>query len=436
MSRTPEELVKAKQEYLLPCVKHYYEKPMNLVSGSMQFLKDSTGREYLDFFAGILSVNSGHSNPEINARVHEQIDKLQHVSTVYLIEPMIELAEELARTTPGDLKKSFFCNSGSEAIDTALLTAKMFTQRDDVIALRHSYHGRSHIAIGVSGQSTWRVPVSTMGNVHFTANGYCYRCPFGLTYPSCDVRCARDIEGIIQSSTSGRIAAFIGEPIQGVGGFVTPPLEFFPIVYDIVKKYGGVTISDEVQGAWGRTGTHMFSIEHWGVQPDMMVFAKGMANGYAIGAFIAKAEIADAYSGPNISTFGGNPITMTAALANFDYIRKHDLVGNAERMGRILQEGLREQQAKHPLIGEFRGKGLMIGVELVKDRKTKEPAAAEVVRVMELMKDDGVLIGRGGYYNNVLRLTPPLIIGKDDVQQALGALDRALTAVEKTLNFA
>ena len=436
MARTPEELVKAKQEYVLPCVKHYYERPMNLVSGSMQFLKDSTGREYLDFFAGILSVNSGHSNPEINARVHGQIDKLQHVSTVYLIEPMIELAEELARTTPGDLKKSFFCNSGTEAIDTALLTAKMFTQREDVIALRHSYHGRSHIAIGVSGQSTWRVPVATMGNVHFTANGYCYRCPFNLAYPSCDVRCARDIEGVIQSSTTGRIAAFLAEPIQGVGGFVTPPLEFFPIVYEIVKKYGGVTISDEVQGAWGRTGTHMFSIQHWGVQPDMMVFAKGMANGYAIGAFIAKAEVADAYTGPNISTFGGNPISMTAALANLDYIRKHDLIGNAERMGRILQDGLSELQAKHPLIGEFRGKGLMIGVELVKDRKTKEPAAAEAVRVMELMKDDGVLVGRGGYFNNVLRLTPPLIIGKDDVQRALGALDRALAAVEKTLTFA
>jgi 4-aminobutyrate aminotransferase len=275
-----------------------------------------------------------------------------------------------------------------------------------------------------------------MGNVHFTANGYCYRCPFNLTYPSCDVRCARDIEGVIQSSTTGRIAAFLAEPIQGVGGFVTPPLEFFPIVYEIVKKYGGVTISDEVQGAWGRTGTHMFSIQHWGVQPDMMVFAKGMANGYAIGAFIAKAEVADAYTGPNISTFGGNPISMTAALANLDYIRKHDLIGNAERMGRILQDGLRELQAKHPLIGEFRGKGLMIGVELVKDRKTKEPAAAEAVRVMELMKDDGVLVGRGGYFNNVLRLTPPLIIGKDDVQRALGALDRALAAVEKTLTFA
>jgi 4-aminobutyrate aminotransferase-like enzyme len=436
LPRSPEELVRLKQEYVLPCVKHYYERPMNIVRGNMQYLEDATGRQYLDFFAGILSVNSGHSNPEINAAVHAQIDKLQHVSTVYLIEPMIELAEELAKTTPGALRKSFFCNSGTEAIDTALLTAKLFTGREDVIALRHSYHGRSHVAIGVSGQSTWRVPVATMGNVHFSANAYCYRCPFGLTYPSCNVQCARDVEGVIQASTSGRIAAFIAEPIQGVGGFVTPPPEFFPIVYEIVKKYGGVTIADEVQGGWGRTGTHMFSIEHWGVEPDMMVFAKGMANGFAIGAFIARAEIADAYSGPNISTFGGNPITMAAAAANLDYIRKHDLIGNAERMGQVLQDGLRELQAKHPLIGEWRGKGLMIGVELVRDRITKEPAAAEVVRVMELMKDDGVLIGRGGYFNNVLRLTPPLIVGRDDVQRALGALDRALAAVENTMSLA
>jgi 4-aminobutyrate aminotransferase-like enzyme len=406
---------------------------MNLVRGSMQYLEDSEGRRYLDFFAGILSVNSGHSNPEINAAVHAQIDRLQHVSTVYLIEPMIELAAEMARITPGALQKSFFCNSGTEAIDTALLTAKMHTKCEDVLALRHSYHGRSHIAIGVSGQSTWRVPVPTMGNVHFTANGYCYRCPFGLAYPSCDLRCARDAEGIIQSATSGRIAAFIAEPIQGVGGFVVPPPEFFPIVYDIVKRYGGITVADEVQGGWGRTGTHLFSIQHWGVEPDMMVFAKGMANGFAIGALIARAEIADAYSGPNISTFGGNPISMVAALANLKYVREHDLIGNADRMGKQLRDGLLELQERHRLVGEVRGKGLMVGVELVRDRRTKEPAPAETVRVMELCKDDGVLIGRGGYWNNVLRLTPPLVINGDDVRWALGALDRAFAAVEKTM---
>jgi len=434
--RKPEELVKLKQQYVLPCVKHYYERPMNLVSGSMQYLKDSEGKEYLDFFAGILSVNSGHSNPEINAAVHAQVDRLQHVSTVYLIEPMLEFAQQLAKLAPGDLQKSFFCNSGTEAIDTALLTAKLHTGCEDVIALRHSYHGRSHVAIGVSGQKPWRLPVATMGNVHFTHNAYCYRCSFGLTYPSCELRCAQDLEELLQTSTSGRIAAFIAEPIQGVGGFITPPVEYFSIIYDIVKRYGGVTISDEVQTGWGRTGGLLFGIQHWNVEPDVMVFAKGLANGYAVGAFIAKKEIADAYSGPNISTFGGNPISMVAAMANVDYIRKHDLVTNAERMGKLLWDGMMELKQKHPVVGDVRGKGLMVGVELVKDRKTKAPAADETARVMEFCKDDGVLVGKGGLYSNVLRLTPPLVVNADDVRRALRSLDAAFTSVEKSMSLA
>ena len=433
MSRTPEELVKLKEKYILPCVKHYYERPMNLVSGSMQYLRDSEGKEYLDFFAGILSVNSGHSNPQINKAVHAQIDKLQHVSTVYLMEPMLEFAKELAELTPGPLQKSFFCTGGTEAIDTALLTAKLHTGCEDVVALRHSYHGRSHVAIGVSGQRPWRLPVATMGNVHFTHNAYCYRCAFGLTYPSCELRCARDLEELLQTSTSGRIAAFIAEPIQGVGGFITPPPEYFSIIFEIVKRYGGVTIADEVQTGWGRTGKHLFGIQHWNVEPDAMVFAKGLANGYAIGAFIARKEVADAYSGPNISTFGGNPISMVAAIANVEYIRAHDLVGNAERMGKLLWDGMMELKEKHPLVGDVRGKGLMVGVELVQDRVTKAPAVAETARVMELCKDEGVLIGRGGLHANVLRLTPPLVVGADDVQRALRALDRAFAAVEKSM---
>ena len=436
MPRTPEELVKLKEQYLIPCVKHYYERPMNLVRGSMQYLYDSAGKEYLDFFAGILSVNSGHSNPQINAAVHAQVDKLQHVSTVYLIEPMLEFARELAELAPGTLQKSFFCNSGTEAIDTALLTAKLYTGCEDIVALRHSYHGRSHVAIGVSGQKPWRLPVATMGNVHFTHNAYCYRCAFGLTYPSCELRCARDIEELLQTATSGRIAAFIAEPIQGVGGFITPPPEYFSIIFEIVKRYGGVTIADEVQTGWGRTGKHLFGIQHWNVEPDTMVFAKGLGNGYAIGAFITKSEIADAYKGPNISTFGGNPISMVAALANVEYIREHDLVGNAERMGALLWDGMMELKEKHPLIGDVRGKGLMVGVELVRDRASKAPAAEETARVMEVCKDDGVLIGRGGLYSNVLRLTPPLVVNADDVRRALRALDAAFTSVEKSLSLA
>jgi 4-aminobutyrate aminotransferase len=309
----------------------------------------------------------------------------------------------------------------------------MHTGCEDVVALRHSYHGRSHVAIGVSGQKTWRLPVATMGNVHFTHNAYCYRCAFGLTYPSCELRCACDLEELLQTATAGRVAAFIAEPIQGVGGFITPPPEYFGVIYDIVERYGGVTIADEVQTGWGRTGDEMFGIQHWNVEPDMMVFAKGLANGYAVGAFIARKEVADAYSGPNISTFGGNPVTMVAAMTNVDYIRKHDLAGNAARMGALLVDGLRELYDKHPIVGEVRGKGLMIGVELVRDRATKEPASEETARVMEICKDAGVLIGRGGLLGNVLRLTPPLVVNADDVQRALRALDQAFEAVEKTM---
>jgi len=278
--------------------------------------------------------------------------------------------------------------------------------------------------------------VATMGNVHFTHNAYCYRCAFGLTYPSCELRCARDIEELLQTATSGRIAAFIAEPIQGVGGFITPPPEYFSVIFEIVKRYGGVTIADEVQTGWGRTGKHLFGIQHWNVEPDTMVFAKGLGNGYAIGALITKREIADAYKGPNISTFGGNPISMVAALANVEYIREHDLVGNAERMGALLWDGMQELKEKHPLVGDVRGKGLMVGVELVRDRTSKAPAPEETARVMELCKDDGVLIGRGGIYSNVLRLTPPLVVNADDVRRALRALDAAFTAVEKTLSLA
>jgi 4-aminobutyrate aminotransferase-like enzyme len=425
--RTPAELVKLKQEYLLPCVKHYYERPMNLVSGSMQHLKDSEGKEYLDFFAGILSVNSGHSNPEINAAVHAQLDRLQHLSTVYLIEPMLELARELAEVTPGALQKSFFCNSGTEAIDTALLTAKLHTGCEDVIALRHSYHGRSHVAIGVSGQKTWRLPVATMGNVHFTHNAYCYRCAFGLTYPSCELRCARDLEELLQTATTGRVAALIAEPIQGVGGFITPPPEYFSVLFDIVKRYGGVTIADEVQTGWGRTGGHLFGMQHWNVEPDMMVFAKGLGNGFAIGAFIARAEIADAYQGPNISTFGGNPLAMVAAHTNIEYIRKHDLAGNAERMGRLLWDGLQELREKHRIIGDVRGKGLMIGVELVRDRGTKERATTERDRVVQEMFTRGVLLLGAG--RNAVRFAPPLVLTRDQADIAVRVFDEALSAV-------
>ena len=329
-----------------------------------------------DFFGGIVTVSVGHCNDDVNRKVHEQVDKLEHVSTVFATEPQVALAKKLASITPRQaLTKSFFTNSGTEANETAILAARCYTGSTDIVALRYSYHGRSAMAMSLTAQSSWRLGMPQAGIVH-AVNAYCYRCPFGLTYPSCEVKCAQDVEEVIRTTTSGRIAGFIAEPIQGVGGFVTPPKEYFGIVAGIVKKYGGVFISDEVQTAWGRTGGKWFGIEQWGVTPDIITSAKGLANGFPIGLTVAKPEIADAMKGLQISTFGGNPVSTTAAKAVLDFIEDHHLSINAAEIGVYLREKLLELQEKHALIGEVRGMGLMQAVELVEDRASKKPATA------------------------------------------------------------
>jgi 4-aminobutyrate aminotransferase-like enzyme len=284
--------------------------------------------------------------------------------------------------------------------------------------------------MGLSAQSNWRLgPVTQAGIVH-AVNAYCYRCPFGLKYPDCGVKCAQDVEEVIKTTTSGRIAGFIAEPIQGVAGFVTPPKEYFPIVHDIVKKYGGVFISDEVQTGWGRTGGKWFGIEQWGVQPDMITSAKGLANGAPIGLTVARPEIADAMKGATISTFGGNPISTTAAKAVLDFIEDHKLSINAAEVGAYLREKLHALQAKHQLIGEIRGMGLLMAIELVEDRQTKKPATAQTAALMEATRENRILLGKGGFYGNVLRLSPPLNISKADVDEFTRLLDASFVKVE------
>ena len=278
------------------------------------------------------------------------------------------------------------------------------------------------MAMTLTGQSTWRLGLPQAGIVH-AVNAYCYRCPLGLTYPSCNVKCAQDVEEVIRTTTTGRIAGFIAEPIQGVGGFITPPKEYFGIVAGIVKKYGGVFISDEVQTGWGRTGGKWFGIEHWGVTPDIMTSAKGLANGSPIGLTVAKPEVADALKGVTISTFGGNPVTTTAAKAVIDFIEDQKLLINAAEVGHYLRGKLLELQEKHSLIGEVRGMGLMQAIELVEDRESKKPATAETLAVIEAARENRILVGRGGFHGNVLRITPPLNIAKSDVDQFITQLD-------------
>ena len=425
---TKDEIILANKEFLFPAIFHYFSEPMVVSRAKNQYVWDADGNQYLDFFGGIVTVSVGHCNDQVNAKVHKQLDTLQHVSTVFANEPQAALAKKIASITPGrKLTKSFFTNSGTEANETAILAARCYTGHTEIVALRHSYHGRSSMAMTLTGQGAWRLGPAQAGIVH-AHNAYCYRCPFGLTYPSCEVRCAQDMEEMIRSTTNGRIAAFIGEPIQGVGGFITPPKEYFQIVEKIVRNHGGLFISDEVQTGWGRTGGKWFGIEQWGVTPDIITSAKGLGNGSPIGLTVARADVADAYKGLTISTFGGNPVTATAAKAVLDFIEEQNLMANCTDTGGYLRSGLEDLREKHALIGDVRGMGLLQAIELVEDRKTKAPAAKQTNMLMEAARENRILIGKGGMYGNVIRLSPPMNIGRSDVDQFIGLLDKSLTA--------
>ena len=426
---TKDEIILANKEFLFPAVFHYYQQPLVVSHAKNQYVWDADGNQYLDFFGGIVTVSVGHANDQVNAKVHKQLDTLQHVSTVFANEPQAALAKKIASVTPGGaLTKSFFTNSGTEANETAILTARCYTGNTEIVALRHAYHGRSALGMGITGQGAWRLGPPQAGVVH-AHNAYCYRCPFGLTYPDCEVRCAQDMEELIRTTTGGRIAGFIGEPIQGVGGFVTPPKEYFQIVEKIVRSHGGIFISDEVQTGWGRTGGKWFGIEHWGVTPDIITGAKGLGNGSPIGLTVARPEVADSVRGLTISTFGGNPVTATAAKAVIDFVEEQNLMANCAETGAYLRGKLEELKDKHEIIGDVRGMGLMQAMELVEDRKTKAPAARQTAMAMEAARENRLLVGKGGMYGNVLRISPPMNIGRNDVDQFALLLDKSLAAV-------
>ncbi len=421
------------QEFLFPSVTNYYQEPIVLAEGKGLRVRDLDGREYLDFFGGILTISVGHANESVNAAVKAQLDRLGHVSTLYPTLPIVQLAEKLATITPGQLKKCYFTASGTEADETAVMMAQIFTGRSEVVALRHGYSGRSLLAQSLTAHAPWRALPTQVAGVKHALSPYCYRCPLGLTYPACHVRCARDIEELIRTTTTGQIAGFLAEPIQGVGGFVTPPREYFAIAVEIVRKYGGVFICDEVQTGFGRTGGKWWGIEHWGVEPDLMTMAKGIANGLPISACVATPAVADSFKALTISTFGGNPISAAAANATIAVIERDGLVENASRTGRRLREGLEKLQRKHPrIVGDVRGMGLMQGVEFVKDETAQDraPNAPALARLFEETKKRGLLIGKGGLYGNVARISPPLTVSAAEVDEALRVLDESLGVVE------
>ena len=439
---TKDEIVRKHKEYLFNCVATYYKDPLVLDHGKGQYLCDVDGKQYLDFLGGIVTISVGHANEKVTSKIKAQIDRLQHASTLFPSEPIVALAEKMAQIAPGKLQKSYFTNSGSEANEVAVLTARMHTGNYDILALRHGYSGHTQLAKSLTGLGTWRkAGIVPFGIIH-APGPYCYRCPYGLSYPSCDLHCAKDVEeviktstggvvagllaetiqglggvvvpppgyfkivanivrnygGLIKTSTGGAVAGLLAETIQGLGGVVVPPPGYFKIVANIVRNYGGLFISDEVQTGFGRTGKRWFGIEHWEVEPDMMTCAKGMANGVPIGCTITRQEIADSYKGLTISTFGGNPVTSVAAKATIDLIEEDRLMDNAETTGKRFREGLDALEEKHASIGDVRGMGLMLGVELVKDRKTKEPASDLANKVLERARANGLVIGKGGLY--------------------------------------
>ncbi len=418
------EAIRKHKEFLFPAVATYYQEPVALVRGEGEYVWDDAGNKYLDCFGGVLTVSVGHANPRINEAVIAQTNKIQHTSALYANENQSNLAEKLAEITPGDLKKSFFTSSGTEADDTAILAAKIATGRHEIVVLRHSYSGRSATALSSVGHSTWKPIASQVAGVVHAPAPYCYRCPFKLEYPSCDLACANDIEELIETTTMGEIAAFMAEPILGVGGFIVPPPEYFQIAYEIARNHGGLCIADEVQTGWGRTGDKWFGIEQWNVVPDIMTSAKGMANGVPIGWTIATPEVADKFPGLTFATFGGNPVSTAAALAVIKMIEDDDLRSNCKIVGDYLREKFDELKEKYEVIGDVRGMGLMQGIELVKDRKTKEPNPQAVLRVFEETRRQGVLIGKGGLYGNVIRTGMMLNSTKDNVDELIAALDK------------
>ncbi len=416
-----------RRQYGHPSTFLYYREPLMPVEGFMQYLWDETGRRYLDMFAGIVTVSCGHSHPKFVERVTAQIDLLQHTTTIYLHPNFPLLAKRLAEKLPPGLDVTYFVNSGSEANDLALLMARAYTGANDVIAVRNGYHGGSPSTMAATSLHTWKFPQQLSSGVHHAINPDPYRSPFEGTPEEIARKSAADIRDLVRFSTPGRVAAFIAEPIQGVGGATHGAPNYLAEAYAITREYGGLCIADEVQTGFGRTGRHYWGFENFGVVPDIVTMAKGIGNGWPLAAVTTRREIAEALTQRiHFNTFGGNPVAMAAGLAVLDIIEEDGLQENARGVGARLKGGLEELQHRHRLIGDVRGMGLLLGCELVRDRGTKEPAIEETVAVWEAMREMGVLVGKGGLFGNTLRIKPPLCITAQDVDFALEVLDAAL----------
>jgi alanine-glyoxylate transaminase/(R)-3-amino-2-methylpropionate-pyruvate transaminase len=427
---SPEEILALRQAHVSPGIFHYYKKPIAIVEGKGQYLFDAKGRRYLDGFGGIVTVSVGHCHPEVVAAANRQNETISHTTTIYLHPNIALYAKELAAKMPGDLKVCYFVNSGSEANDLALLMARAYTGNYDAIALRNAYHGGSPSAMALTSHHTWKFNVPHSFGVQHARMPDLYRGPFGSDDPDAGKKYAADVAELVRFGTSGRIAAFIAESIQGVGGTVVFPDGYLKHAYEYARAAGGLCIADEVQTGFGRTGTHFWGFETQGVIPDIVTMAKGIGNGCPLAAVVTTPEIAKTLATRiHFNTFGGNPVSMAQGRAVLRVIEKEGLQANSLKIGAHLTAGFHRLAEKHSLIGQVRGLGLMLGMELVKDCTTKEPARDECAAVFEKCKDLGLLIGKGGLFGNVLRLKPPMCITEADADFMIETIDEALASV-------
>ena len=427
---SPDEVLDLRKAHLSPGIFHYYKKPIMIVEGKGQYLFDETGRRYLDGFGGIVTVSVGHCHPDVVAAANLQNETIQHTTTIYLNPNVALYAQELAAKMPGDLKVCYFVNSGSEANDLAMLMARAYTGNYDAIALRNAYHGGSPTTMALTSHHTWKFNVPHSFGVQHARMPDMYRGLYGPDDPEAGKKYAADVEDLIRFGTSGKIAAFFAESIQGVGGTVVFPNDYLKHAYEHVRAAGGLCITDEVQAGFGRTGSHFWGFETQGVMPDIVTMAKGIGNGCPLAAVVTTPEIAATLASRiHFNTFGGNPVSMAQGRAVLKVIEKERLQENSLKVGARLTAGLEELAEKHTIIGDVRGLGLMLGVELVKDRRTKEPASPECAAVFERCKELGLLIGKGGLWGNTLRIKPPMCITDADADFMLEVIDEALSGV-------
>jgi len=430
---TREEVLAMRREFLAPSLLTYYRDPVMIVEGSMQWLFDETGRRYLDFFGGIVTVSVGHCHPRVVERVREQVERLQHTTTIYLHPTIAEFGRKLASTMPANsgLEVCYFTSSGSEANELAMLMSRLHTGNFDLIALRNGYHGMTNQAMGLTGLHTWKQPLLHGIGVHHARLPDRLRGQYGYDDPEAGSKYADEVIDLIQHGTSGQIAGFIAEPIQGVGGTVEIPPGYLPKVYEAVRAAGGVCISDEVQTGFGRTGTNFWGFENHGVTPDIVTMAKGIGNGAPLGACVARAEVAGSMANRlHFNTYGGNPVSMAAGLATLEVMLDEDLQSRCHEIGGHLLDGLKHLVSSHDIVGDARGQGLMLGLELVTDSKSMAPNGPATAQVHERAKEFGLLLGKGGLKGNVLRIKPPMCITRADCDFAIEVLDRCLSEVD------